>query len=119
MANFGGLPVSSIKDKSTTLSDLKSMVEQFISERKWEPYHEPKNLAASISIEAAELLELFQWEDPGKNNVATNKQLMKRVKDEVADVMIYVLSMACTLDFDLSTAVSDKISRNREKYPVD
>ena len=103
-------------DARTTMKALRDMVAGFVHERKWEPYHQPKNLAASISIEAAELLELFQWEDLDMADVRTNKRLMAEIKDEAADIMVYLLSLANSLQFDLSDAVAKKMESNRKKY---
>ena len=92
----------------------------FLKERDWEKYHNPKDLAESVCIEAAELLQLFQW-----LNSAEVKQLigdevkMGRVKEELADVMIYCLSMANALKIDLSKAVLEKLQSNRKNYPAD
>ena len=105
-------------DESTTIKELKDQVETFVADRNWGPYHSPRNLAGSISIEAAELLEVFQWEDIAKEDARTNKHLMARIRDEAADVLIYVISLANSLDIDLSEAVAQKIRHNAKKYPT-
>jgi dCTP diphosphatase len=105
-------------DDSTSIRELRTLVAGFIAERKWEPYHSPKNLAGSISIEAAELLELFQWEEVSSEDARTNKHLMARIREEVADIMVYIISMANALDMDLSEAVATKVESNRKKFPV-
>jgi NTP pyrophosphatase (non-canonical NTP hydrolase) len=105
-------------DDNTTIGELRKLVAGFISERKWEPYHSPKNLAGSISIEAAELMELFQWEEVSSEDASTNKHLMARIKEEAADIMIYIISLANALDMDLSEAVATKVESNRKKFPV-
>lgn len=107
-------------DRTTTVQALKEAVAEFIAERCWERFHDPKNLSMSIAIEAAELMEHFQWlrtdelaavrEDAGE---------MDRIRDEVADVLCYLLSFATRMGIDLSTALRDKLARNREKYPAD
>ena len=102
-------------DSSTTIKDLKDSVEQFKTDRDWGQYHTPQDLAVSISIEAAELLEEFQWgikED-------MNPDKLDKIKEELADVMIYCLSLANTLGLDVSTIVKNKIRLNSEKYPVE
>lgn len=105
-------------DKGTTVGQLKDRVAEFISERKWEPYHSPKNLAGSICIEAAELLEIFQWEEVDSDHARSNKHLMAQMADEVADIMIYILSLANSLDMDLSGAIERKLEKNKDKYPT-
>ncbi len=102
-------------DISTTIQQLKDSVEQFERDRNWGQYHTPQDLAVSISIEAAELLEVFQWGI--KEDVDLDK--VEKIKEELADVLIYSLSLAKTLDLDVATIVEDKIKMNAEKYPVE
>lgn len=104
-----------LPDSSTTIQQLKDSVDRFKLDRDWEQYHTPQDLAVSISIEAAELLELFQWR-LGEKDLDSEK--LERVKEELADVMIYCLSLANTIDVDVATIVNDKIKLNAEKYPV-
>lgn len=105
-------------DRTTTVQQLKEKVAEFVAERKWEPYHSPRNLAGSVSIEAAELLEIFQWEDIATADAMSNRHLMDRIRDEAADIVIYILSLANSLDMDLSDAIERKIGENRKKYPA-
>ena len=102
-------------DNSTTIQQLKDSVEQFKRDRDWGRYHTPQDLAVSISIEAAELLEIFQW---GIKEEA-DPEKVEKIKEELADVLIYCLSLANTMGFDVATIVQDKIKRNAEKYPVE
>ena len=107
-------------DERTTLSELKNAVKGFITAREWDTYHTPKDIAISISIEASELLEIFQWEKEGniealKNDVTKQEKL----RDELADILIYCMSMANVLDIDLSGAIRSKIDKNSTKYPED
>ncbi len=102
----------------TTLSDLRNRIRTFIRERDWEQYHSPKNLSMSIAIEAAELMECFQWQAESTRD--SDLALLKEAVDELADVLIYCLAMADALDIqDLGAAVLDKLDRSGEKYPVD
>lgn len=103
-----------MNDGETTLGDLKGMVEQFVDERCWKQFHIPKNLTMSIAIEAAELMELFQW---SKENILST-ELYARVEEELADVIIYCLALSNTVGMDLSGAVRKKIKKNALKYPV-
>jgi len=90
----------------------------FLKERLWEKYHNPKDLAESICIEAAELLQLFQWINPKESKNFKNEQnKLRKISEELADVAIYCLSMANTLDIDLTTAILQKIELNKKKYP--
>ncbi|WP_455392936.1 nucleotide pyrophosphohydrolase, partial [[Eubacterium] cellulosolvens] len=90
-------------------------VEQFKLDRSWTPYHTPQDLAVSISIEAAELLEVFQWGI--KKDVDAQK--LDRIKEELADVIIYCLSLANAIDADVSTMVQNKLKVNAAKYPIE
>ena len=87
----------------------------FRDERDWEQFHNPKDLAISISLEAAELLEAFQWS--GTDLVAENKHA--HIAEELADVTIYCIYLANAIGVDLADAVSAKIDANAQKYPVD
>lgn len=109
-----------MSDTETSVEDLKNAVRKFLYERDWEIYHNPKDIAESICIEAAELLQLFQWiksEESRKFKADPSK--IKRVKEELADVAIYCLSLANTLEVDLATAVLEKVELNEKKYPSD
>lgn len=104
-------------DRVTTVETLKDLVRGFISEREWAPYHTPKNVAASVAIEAAELLEHFQWEHPTPAQLSRTKR--GEVADEMADVLAYLLSLANVLQIDLADAMHRKMAKNRQKYPAD
>ena len=92
------------------LEQLKQKVKQFISDRDWDQFHSPENLAKSIAIEAAELLECFQWSDDFN---------LEDVTDEMADVYVYLLQMADKLNVDLVDIADKKMDKNALKYPVD
>ncbi|MFQ6137089.1 MAG: nucleotide pyrophosphohydrolase [Candidatus Hydrothermarchaeales archaeon] len=106
-------------DRTITLSELKTEVEKFRDERDWKKFHTPKNLAVSISIEAGELLELFQWRDIAIAEVKKDAKLMQKIKGEMADIMLFLLSMANVLDIDISTATLRKLEINKERYPTE
>ncbi len=90
-------------------------VDQFRDERDWRQFHNEKDLALSISLEAAELLEIFQW----KTSQEAIDSDLDHLKEELADVMIYSLMLASNLNLDLEEIVIDKLAKNAEKYPVD
>ena len=105
-------------DSNTNIRYLILQVRDFLEERDWEKYHDPKDLAESICIEAAELLQLFQWTKPEETEQFKNKpSKVQQIQEELADVVIYCLSMANTLNIDLTTAILEKIEHNRKKYP--
>jgi NTP pyrophosphatase (non-canonical NTP hydrolase) len=90
----------------------------FIKERKWEKFHNAKNVSMSIAIEAAELMEIFQWLDTNEiEDMKKNPEKMQDVQDEVADIFCYLLSFANSMDIDLTEAVFTKMVKNRKKYP--
>ena len=109
----------SLTDEHTTIGQIKERIQKFVGARKWERYHNPKDLAEAICIEAAELLEVFQWatveEASSWKNVPSK---ISKIKDELADVLIYCFSMASVLDVDISEIVSEKLRKNEIKYPV-
>ena len=86
-------------------------IKKFTEDRDWDQFHTPVNLAKSISIEASELLECFQWSDTEFNR--------EHVCEELADVMNYCIQMADKLDVDLDQIINDKIDQNEKKYPVE
>jgi NTP pyrophosphatase (non-canonical NTP hydrolase) len=107
-------------DDHTTLADLRRRIAEFIAARDWEQFHTPKNLSASIAIEAAELLEHFQWlTDEQAASATQNEEKLVAVADEMADVIIYTLSLANALDVDVSEAVLGKLERNETRFPTD
>ena len=101
-----------------SLRDLARRLEAFAAERHWQPFHSPKNLASALSVEAAELLEHFQWltEDQSRQLPADKKQA---VAFEMADVLLYLVQLSCALEVDLLDAARRKMVLNAEKYPVD
>jgi NTP pyrophosphatase (non-canonical NTP hydrolase) len=102
----------------SSLQDLSNKILQFRNERDWEQFHTPKNLAISLSLEAAEVLEHFQWKSEAEISeyIKTDK---KHIGEELADVLNYLLLMAHDFDIDLIKASENKIELNAQKYPVD
>lgn len=98
--------------------DLTRRIVEFRDARDWKQYHSPRNLAASISIEAAELLECFQWssDDTLKSDVESRRD---EIKKEIADVMIYALLLAHEIGIDPGAAIESKLMANDAKYPTD
>jgi NTP pyrophosphatase (non-canonical NTP hydrolase) len=97
---------------------LRDVIREFTAERDWDQFHTPKNLAASISIEAGELLEQFQWLQSGVASELGEARLTE-VRHEMADVLVYLIRLADKLDIDLSSSVLEKLELNRAKYPAD
>ncbi|MGH2349894.1 MAG: nucleotide pyrophosphohydrolase [bacterium] len=106
-------------DKTTTIDELKAQVERFVRQREWEQFHTPKNLSMGLAIEAAELMELFQWySGPDSIRVAQQRRIKQAAADELADCVIYCLSFATSAGIDIAAAVRRKLRKNRRKYPV-
>ena len=100
------------------LLELRDRLRQFAAEREWQQFHAPKNLAIALSVEAAELLEHFQWLTVEASRELTAANLEK-VREELADVLLYLVRLADELDVDLAAAARDKIALNARKYPVE
>lgn len=101
-----------------SLEELRDELRRFAAERDWDQFHFPKNLAIALSVEAAELLEHFQWL-PDLESAALPVETHAKVREELADVLLYLIRLADKLDVDLAAAAVDKMSVNAEKYPVD
>ena len=96
------------------------MLLEFRSQREWEQFHLPKELAAAISIEASELQELFLWKErETQDTLKQDPHRMELIRDEVADILIYLLFLSHDLGIDLPEAIKQKIDKNRKKYPAD
>jgi len=100
---------------------LKSKVSKFVKERDWEQFHTPKNLSMSLAIEAAELMEHFQWTNTVDEAAKVLKDKHKRpeIEDEIADIAIYLMSFCNLYNIDLEKAVLGKMKKNAKKYPVE
>jgi NTP pyrophosphatase (non-canonical NTP hydrolase) len=100
------------------LITLRELVRQFVDERDWDQFHTPKNLSSALSVEAAELLEHFQWLQTGQAEELGDGKL-EQVRHEMADVLVYLVRLADKLNVDLMAAVQEKMVLNRAKYPAD
>jgi len=102
------------------ITDLQAKVIKFRDERDWAQYHNPKDLAISLSLEAAELLEVFQWKDAEQvEALKFDADIRNRVKEELGDIFIYALTLAHEFGLDPAKVILNKISINEKKYPVD
>jgi len=114
-------PPTQLHDETATIGWLRQMMREFLEERNWHKYHLPRNLAASISVEAGELLELFQWITPeeARERCAADAAFRKAVGEELCDVLMYCMSLANAMDLDVARTVAAKMQKNREKYPAE
>ncbi|WP_443035192.1 nucleotide pyrophosphohydrolase [Streptomyces sp. BE20] len=102
-----------------TLEGLRQRLTEFAAARRWEPFHTPKNLASALTVEAGELLEIFQWLTPEQASaVMADPDRARRVRDEVADVLAYLLQFCTAVGVDPLTALAAKIERNELRFPV-
>lgn len=97
---------------------LRDTLRKFVAERDWDQFHSPKNLAMALSVEVAELLEHFQWLSEADSRRLPPEKLAQ-VRDEMADVLVYLVRLADKLDVDLLDAAQKKIEKNALKYPAD
>lgn len=108
------------QDAVTTVGDLRRAVDRFVAARDWYQYHTPKHLAMSIAIEAAEIMEHFQWHSAQESiDLLADAETRAEVADELADVVIYCLSFANSTGIDLSQAILAKLARNENRFPVE
>jgi len=101
-----------------SLDTLRRHIREFAEARAWERYHSPKNLVMALSVEAAELLEPFQWLTPEESG-SLDPDKLEAVRQEIADVLIYLIRLADVLEIDLLDAAADKLELNARKYPVE
>jgi dCTP diphosphatase len=107
-------------DSKTTVAELRKLVADFVAERDWSQFHSPKNVSMALAIEAAELMEHFQWlTTDASRELADEPEKLAEVGEELADVIGYSFALANELGLDISSAVRAKMVKNAEKYPAD
>ena len=100
-----------------TMKNLKSDLRQFTKDRNWNQYHSPKNLAMALSVEVAELVEIFQWLNEAESQELLNKEF-DNLKDEIGDIQIYLIMIADKFNLDPIVMAKMKMKKNIEKYPI-
>lgn len=109
-------------DSKTSVQNLKDWAEKFRDDRDWKQFHNPKDLAEAVVVEAGELLELFLWQDKQQveKKIKENPEFLGKIKDELADVIITSMNFANSIEgLDISEAVKQKMEKNNKKYPVE
>jgi NTP pyrophosphatase (non-canonical NTP hydrolase) len=107
-------------DNSTNIQELKEKIKKFCDERDWDQFHNAKELAIAMNIEASELLEHFRWKkDKEVDEMFTDKEKRQKIEDEMADVFYFLLRMSDRYDVDLTKALETKMRENHEKYPIE
>ena len=100
------------------IPDIQARLQEFATDRDWDQYHSPKNLSMALSVEAAELMEIFQWVGAEESRkVVEHPGKLSEVEAEIADICIYAIRLAGVLGIDLENAIDDKIAQNIKKYP--
>ncbi len=97
---------------------LAAAAAQFARERDWQKYHSPKNLAMALSVETAELVEIFQWSTEEESRAVMQSDEADHVRQELADIAIYLVQLCNVMQIDLNAAVESKIAMNARKYPA-
>jgi NTP pyrophosphatase (non-canonical NTP hydrolase) len=115
----GQRPNDEAVNVNTTLEDLVKAIDAFAAERDWDQFHTPKNLAGSILIESGELMEVIQWDSPSFDELVSDERRTEKVKEELADILNYILRFCSLAGFDPISIVSHKLKINGEKYPVE
>jgi|TARA_B110000014_G_C19796789_1_gene413930 dCTP diphosphatase len=101
------------------IEKIQNKLREFSKERDWEQFHSPKNLSMALSVEVAELVEIFQWSQSGGMDEIANQKTRKEIEKEIADIFIYTLKIADLLNMDLEKAALEKIEENAKKYPIE
>ena len=99
------------------LTNLKKKLRNYANERNWRQFHSPKNLSMALSVEASELVEIFQWVSEEESSKMGSGPKAKAIRDEVADVMLYLVRLSDILGIDIPSAIDEKIKENESKYP--
>jgi dCTP diphosphatase len=101
------------------INKIQEKLAKFAQDRDWQKFHTPKNLAMALSVEAAELLEIFQWSNSAGLDEIADPKARKQIAEEIADIFNYLLKLVDTLNLDLEKISLDKIASNEQKYPID
>ncbi|MFW6102681.1 MAG: nucleotide pyrophosphohydrolase [Chloroflexota bacterium] len=113
------MSASHLSDSTTTLDELKRLIQEFVDEREWGKYHNSKDIALAINVEAGELLELFEWvREHEIPRLLDDPQKRQRLGEELADIMILCLNLASVVGLDMACTIDGKLEMNRGKYPV-
>ena len=100
------------------IDEIQKRLDKFAKDRDWEQFHNPKNLAMALSVEVAELVEIFQWSNSGGLDEIKDEKIRKKIEEEIADIFIYLIKISGKLNLDLMKIIYEKIEKNEQKYPV-
>src|SRR5210317_1842473 len=100
------------------LKKIKQKINKFVKDRDWDKFHSPKNLAMALSVEASELVEIFQWQEKDDYKLEKfEKKTLENTKEEVADIFYYLIRICDKMNIDLEEAFFEKMEQNKNKYP--
>lgn len=108
-----------MSSKALDIENIKAKLREFSNNRDWEQYHSPKNLAMALSVEVAELVEIFQWSNDGGLKEIKDPEKKKQIEEEIADIFNYLVKFVDLMEIDLEKVSLEKISLNEKKYPVE
>ena len=106
-------------NRELNLEKISERLKKFSKDRNWEQYHSPKNLAMALSVEVAELVEIFQWSNDGGTKEIKDPETRKQIEEEIADIFNYLVKFVDLMEIDLEKISLEKIQKNDEKYPVE
>ena len=112
---YGGMSLN----RELNLEKISERLKKFSKDRNWEQYHSPKNLAMALSVEVAELVEIFQWSNDGGTKEIKDPETRKQIEEEIADIFNYLVKFVDLMEIDLEKISLEKIQKNDEKYPVE
>ena len=101
------------------IEEIQKRLDKFTKDRDWEQFHSPKNLSMALSVEVAELVEIFQWSNSGGLDEVKDPKKREKIKEEIADIFIYLIKISSKLDLDIDKIIHEKIDSNEKKYPVE
>ena len=108
-----------MKEQILDITSIQQQIDDFAAQRDWKQFHTPKNLAMALSVEAAELVEIFQWLTAEQSFLRDDSKSKQAAAEELSDILTYLLRIADILEIDLITSLRDKLVQNGKKYPVD
>ena len=100
------------------IEEIQARLDKFAKDRNWDQFHSPKNLSMALSVEVAELVEIFQWSNSGGLDEIKDPETRKNIEEEIADIFIYLIKISGKLNLDLSKVINEKIDKNEKKYPI-
>ena len=107
------------RERCMNIDEIQKRLDKFAKDRDWDKFHSPKNLVMALSVEVAELVEIFQWSNSGGLEEIEDLNTRKKIEEEIADIFIYLIKISGKLNVDLTKIINEKIDKNEKKYPVD